>query len=419
MTSLTIPRAASWFDALRAPASASVTGTQSSQNETPRQDVTFAFVRTRAGFDELEADWNSLFDRAAHSHQLFQSFNWLWHWCNHFLDEKSGMSLSILVGRADGKVVMIWPLVRETTAGITELTWMGDPMSQYGDVLIEQMESAGDVLRAAWRHIQAMSGADVVRLRKVRKDARVTFLLEEREGEITERLVAPFLNLASAPNFAEYEKRYSSGSRRNRKRLFRRLDEQGAVTLDELDGGESVRHLMPLIMNLKRRWLASRGLVSKAFADDRITNFFADAAEGAVRPCGCRLAMLSTAGRPAAFEIAVRCKERIALHVIVYDLDFEKSGAGILLLEQSIRNASNSGVKCYDLLAPGDTYKLDWADGSVDVMDWALPLSLKGRIFSKVYLGFLRDRLKQVHSALPTALRQRLSGRLSRVAAAA
>ena len=44
-----------------------------------------ALVATRDGFDGLEADWNSLFARVHRSHQVFQAFNWNWHWANHFL----------------------------------------------------------------------------------------------------------------------------------------------------------------------------------------------------------------------------------------------------------------------------------------------------------------------------------------------
>jgi CelD/BcsL family acetyltransferase involved in cellulose biosynthesis len=416
MSSLVIPLAPHWTEPAAGSQGNSKKPHPAHQNETDSSACVLSFVRDRAAFDALETEWNDLFERSAPSHQLFQSFKWLWHWCNHYLDADT--ELSILTGRVNGRLVMVWPLVKVRMAGLTELAWMGDPISQYGDALMDDVSGAEDILRQAWKHLAAYSGADVVKLRKVRKDARLTFLLEELRGDITERLVAPYLDLGSAPNFAEYEKRYSSGSRRNRKRLFRRLDEQGKITFEEIEGGSRVRDLITTAITLKRGWLKSRGLLSKAFADDRISRFFSDAAEGSVRPCGCRLAVLSSAGRPAAIEVALRCKERTALHIIVYDLEFEKSGAGVLLLERSLRNAGDSGVKCYDLLAPGDSYKLDWADASVDVLDWALPLTIKGKIFSKVYLGFLRERLKAGHAALPAGIRRLLSGRFSRAVTA-
>jgi hypothetical protein len=49
-------------------------------------------VSTRAGFDALETQWNALFQRAARADQVFQNFNWLWHWANHFLNEKTQLT---------------------------------------------------------------------------------------------------------------------------------------------------------------------------------------------------------------------------------------------------------------------------------------------------------------------------------------
>ncbi|MGQ0673368.1 MAG: GNAT family N-acetyltransferase [Hyphomicrobium sp.] len=410
---------ASEADALTVTERNSAAGAPDPHRQTPPSHLQLALVSDRAGFDALEADWNDLFARAGASHQLFLTFNWLWHWCNHYLPAQAstgrGARLSILTGRRNGQLIMVWPLVVEPSGGLSVLSWMGDPVSQYGDVLIDDLPDTETLLAEAWAHIRHTISADVARLRKVRADARVAPLLARLGGEVTERLEAPFLDLASAENFAAYEQRYSGSARRNRRRLFRRLDEQGAVTLEEITSGGNTRELIHLAVELKRKWLDARGLVSKAYADDRFARFFAEVAHASVRPAGCRLAVLNTAGRPIAMEVALTCKERVALHIIVFDLEFEKSGAGVLLLEQSIRNASNAGYGCYDLLAPNDTYKLDWADGTVAVQDWAVPMSAAGTAYAKFYLGRVRPALKAAVAALPQDVRRRLAGALSRL----
>jgi hypothetical protein len=38
------------------------------------------------------------------------------------------------------------------------------------------------------------------------------------------------------------------------------------------------------------------------------------------------------------------------------------------------------------MLSPGDAYKLDWADGSVEVLDRARGISPRGRAFANTYL---------------------------------
>ena len=54
--------------------------------ETVAAGATISVVSERASFDALEPEWNDLFRRAGRDAQLFQSFNWSWHWANHYLD---------------------------------------------------------------------------------------------------------------------------------------------------------------------------------------------------------------------------------------------------------------------------------------------------------------------------------------------
>src|SRR5262249_29689814 len=90
----------------------------------------FAVIADRARFDALEEEWNALFERAGRPHQLFQTYGWLHHWANHYLDDQT--RLSIVVARQDGRLVMIWPLIAIRAVGLTRLCWMGEPVSQYG-----------------------------------------------------------------------------------------------------------------------------------------------------------------------------------------------------------------------------------------------------------------------------------------------
>ena len=373
-------------------------------------DVTFSLIASRAEFDALEADWNALFDRAGRPAQVFQTFNWNWHWANHYLDGSpggiAGLKLSIVVGRRNDQLVMIWPLATERVRGITQIFWMGEPVSQYGDVIIDNVPDAMDVIRAGWKFLAANAKGDVVRLRRVRADAAVAPLMVEIGARIGDKKTAPYLDLSTAPTFAKYEERYSPRTRRNRRRLARRLEEQGSMVFERHRGGTEARALAIRALELKSEWLKHRGLVSHAISDARMARFFADAAEGREKSTNCVVAALKSNGEAAALEVSFMCKDRLAMHVIVYSLKFEKSGAGVLLLEQSLRDGYDEGLEIYDMLAPGDNYKLDWSDATTDVIDWVKPLSLAGSTYARLYLGFLRSRAKAAIEAMPESLRR-------------
>lgn len=364
--------------------------------------VTIDLVSDRAGFDALEPEWNDLFARAGKDTQVFQTFNWNWHWANHYLPAGgSGRTLAIVTVRRDGRLVMLWPLVMERTAGLKVLQWMGEPVSQYGDVLAEDAADTTDLLHRAWAFITRTLRADAVSLRKVRADAVVAPLLAEFGMRQTAFAEAPCLDLASAPGFSAYEERYSGKARKNRRRLMRRLTERGAVTIERHDGGPQARAAALEAVALKAKWITDTGRFSQALADERFAAFFADAAEGRGRPAGCRLLVLKSAGETAGIAVDVSCGARRAAHIIVHDPALDGFSPGTLLLQEWIRRASADGIATFDLLAPAYAYKLDWADASVPVGDHALGLTLAGRAYTHVYLGLVRERLKAAAEALP------------------
>lgn len=376
-----------------------------------RNAVRIAVITDRAAFDALEPEWNELFERCAAPTQVFQSFNWCWHWANHFLASSpggvSGVRLAVVTARREGKLVMVWPLVTERVRGVTQLFWMGEPVSQLNDVLIEDIDDKLEVMRAAWRKLLAGRHGDVLRLRHVRADAQIVPLLKEIGAAIVDRQFAPYMNLASAKTFEEFEQRYSGKVRKNRRRLMRRLEEKGTAEFVRLREGRDAGALAAQAVALKSEWLRDRGLVSTTVADARLSRLFSDFAEGKVHPVGCVVSALKSNEETAAVEVSFTCKGRLSMHMIAFNLAYEKSGAGVLLLENSLKDGYREGIGVYDMLAPADTYKMDWCDAADEICDWALPLSVKGLLYARLYLGLVRGHLKAALKKLPQDLRRR------------
>jgi CelD/BcsL family acetyltransferase involved in cellulose biosynthesis len=373
----------------------------------------YELVTTRAGFDGLAAEWNDLFARAGRGTQAFQTFNWNWHWCNNYLhDGRDGdRSLAVVTGRRGGRLVMVWPLVRTRVAGLVQLAWMGEPVSQYGDVLVEDTPDAVALLRAAWAYVIDLVSPDLVWLPKVRDDAAVAPLITELGALPTQRLQAPYLDLSSAPDFETYVRRYSSRSRKKRRASFNRLAKLGRVNFARHEGGSPARQLAAGAIEMKRVQLKDRALISPAFADQRITRFFGDAADGLGHPSGCTTVALESNGERAAIDVLVGCKDRVATHILAYNSKFERESVGVHLLEHAIARSFAEGYRTFDLLAPADDYKMHWADGVVGVTDWAIPVSVKGKAFTRLYLMLGRPLLKSIVNALPPALRRLVASR--------
>ena len=366
-------------------------------------------VRDFAAFEALENDWNSLFQRAGQCHQLFQTYSWNWHWCQSYLvpdGADSDLKLSVVVGRRDGRVVMIWPLITKRHMGVGYICWMGAPVSQYSDVIIEDAPEKMDWMNASWRFICADLAGDMVCIPKVREDSVLWALLQQLGVRPDQETEAPYADLAKAGTYDVYASRFSSRQRKNRRRQRRRLSEHGEISFEVLKKGPAAAAAAQQAIDMKRLWLEKQALVSKAFSDRRIDAFFSSALASGERPAGCEVGVLKVGDETAAIEIGVACNGRLASHICVYSLDqkFVQSGAGGIVTDDTIRHCLDGDIDTFDLMAPADPYKYEWTDAAVKVCDYAVPLTSRGHAYAA--LGACTYAAKAAFETAPQRLRR-------------
>lgn len=367
--------------------------------------LSLELISDAAGFAALAGEWSDLVARCGPHATAFQTFNWHWHWVRHFLCARCN-TLMIVVARRDGRAEQIWPLVRDTHLSVARLSFMGDPVSQYGDIIADPGSVTAEDLLAAWRFIARNAKADLLRLRKVRAGTTVAMLAEGIDAQKSNETLAPYVDLSGAANLDEAEAHYSTKSKRNRRRLARRLTETHAITFKRVREGAEAAELVDTALQLKAEWLQDRGRVSAAIGDEKTSAFFRAVAASTDHPTGIVVSELQLSGEPAAINVGFVTGGHYALHINVFNLKHEKSGAGVLLLEQNIRDGFSEALAAFDFLGPGDPYKFDWANKSVSTADWTLPLTLKGVAYARVYLDLVRTRGKEMLAALPSPLRR-------------
>jgi CelD/BcsL family acetyltransferase involved in cellulose biosynthesis len=365
-------------------------------------------IRTRAEFEALEVEWNTLFERAARPEQMFQSFNWLWHWAQHFTTPDRA-DFAIVTMRRGGTLVGVLPLVVERAFGLRQLAFMGAPVSQYGDALLVEDDFAANTVEGALRFAIASTRPDVVRFAKVRDGSSIAAALPRFGASLTAAEEAPYIDLTRYATFAAYQARFSNKARKNRRRLERRLEELGAIDAQWDIAGQAGSDAAAATLVLKRAWLKSRGQLSRAFADPRTDAFFADVCAGQMRSAGASVSLLRSGGEIANAAISVNAKGRQALHILAYGRKFEKCAPGVLHVEKLIEQAFGQGLRIFDFLAPRHEYKNEWADGTVRVTDYAVPVTVLGRLYTRAYLGFARERGKAAVKAAAGHLRGPLS----------
>jgi CelD/BcsL family acetyltransferase involved in cellulose biosynthesis len=359
--------------------------------------LTLEVLTDRAAFEALKPEWDALFARAGTPQQLFLRHAFLRHWCDHYLDARS--RICILAGRSEGRLVMLWPLVRRRSLGLDIVQLIGAPVAQFGDVLVEPSPDRQRWLDAGWAALGRL-GADLFEIRQLRADAALS---RPEAALLVQKQEAPFADLAQRVSADGPSMAYPARERSNYRRRLRRLAERGELGFSALIPGAEARTLAITAVTMKRRALARHGILAPTVADPRFLDFFAALAGDAVDEAGLRLSIISCAGRPIGIDISFDCLGRSFGHVIASDPDFDREGIGRVLIHQAFVSARARGSAVFDLLAPADPYKLDHADGSVAVYDLAVPLSWRGRLICALALPRLRPVLRAMAKRLPTA----------------
>ncbi len=352
----------------------------------------FKIIRTIEEFTDLEEDWQTLFSEVGRGPQLFQNFNWIWHWVHQCLDKRD--DLIILTGRNSGELVLIAPLVCERERGIKMIKWIGEPVSQYGDILIKEDGNNLQWLKEGFNFLCDEIRPDLFYLRKIRFDSSVTPLLENYGATIIEEATAPYIETLGAKTFTEFNKRYSQRNRKSKRRHRRKLQEKGKLEFHFYSEGPEAQRATLKAIELKRCWIKTMGLVSPSFNGNNLDKFFKKTSAINDHPAGLKVSELTLDGRTVAIEVGITMKNYYGAHLGAYDPEFYAHSPGSLQMQDTISALIDEGIEVIDLFAPCDQYKTEWTTQTVPVYDFAFPTSILGHIYEKCYLKRLRPLLK-------------------------
>ena len=381
----------------------------------PSTAVSIEIVDDCARFEALEPEWNRLHRKAGRRHRLaFQSHAWLSKWCAVFAVDRPDAStrLAIAEVRQGDTVSLICPFAVHRRYGVSRLIWMGQPASQYGDVLIDPERASGIEIAIAFNRVLEHFAPDVVELRRVREDAAIAPTLKARGAAVTEQNHAPFIDFTKLSSAEDYAARFSAKALKNRRRLRRRLEEKGAIRFEILPPGDAAADAMGLGLDFKRDWLVHRGEICSALCDQKLRDFLVTTTrwhDGNFKPF---VSVMYCDDEVISVQFGIVTNGRLALYMIAYKSAWEKAGAGVLHIEETITHCIASCIQELDFLGPDAPYKRIWSDAAVTVNDYVLAETLMGRIVEKAVLGGHRARLKDLLSRLPHAVRHRIARRL-------
>jgi CelD/BcsL family acetyltransferase involved in cellulose biosynthesis len=330
----------------------------------------------------------------------FQAPEFLSPWKRHFGGR--GQCVTITVRDANGPL-LFWPLFIERRPFLTIATGAGGPIGQYDEVLLRPGTESGAAVQAALDTVAESIRPDLIFLERVRGDGALAAALSGLRPLCCAE-AAPYADLSrgTAALLASLKSRVV----RQQNKRMRRFKDLGGVFELARDSDEAERWLLEA-MEMKREWLKGTGRISRAFVKPETARCLAELVR---LPDGQHMlravvSRVTLDGRTAAIEMGFCHRQSYHLYLGAFAPEFAKLGPGNVLTQYVMGWCTENGIERYDMMAPRTRNKSEWQSGEVPVMDFALPLTIRGKLYVATVYEQLSPALRTLFYALPARLR--------------
>ena len=343
------------------------------------QPLRVEVINTLDGMEALASDWSALEARTPEA-TGFQSFAWCHGWMKAALGTGKSCAPRIVAVYENGRLVMLWPVQTTKFPFVTVARWIGEPITQYGDILAEEGHARFRWRKAAEQVILQWSDVDLFLFARLRADGVFVRSGGVSSNEAGSHL-APFVDLQGS---LEPAHRHKSLERR-----AKQLAKLGAVRFAEITEPDQREEMTRLAITMKLGWLRSRRRFSAALSDSTVVQFLTELARNGFLRIHC----VWVDNRVAAIELGFGGATHRSL-LGCFDVEFAEGSPGHTLTSKLIDRLRSEGATRLDLLWPSEGYKSNFATGATPIVAHVIPTTLRGRA-AAFAIEFLRRLVKK------------------------
>ena len=388
-------------------------GIPSAQDDLSAVGYAFETLTELQAFDRLETEWRMLEDLPENRFCYFQSFDWCRSWSKAWQSsfaERAGDSFGplILTIRKDGQLVSLWPLMRvRGRLGVKLVRFLGEPLSQYGNILVNRSACPPEQINAAFEYPCALGEVDCVILDRMPIASPLARTPGEREVMASEADFSSVLDLTEYGDYETYLASLSKTGRRRRRKSRRALAELGEVEFKLFRAGdEDYSAILRQALRFKLAWLNETGRRQSRIADPRTEATLLTLAGDLENRTGAIAAALFLDGQPIAIEIGMIEKNHYYSYIGAFDLRYANYSPGKIEMDMMIEWSFRNGIEGYDFLANPTDYKDAYTNSRIDLVAVMRSSSLKGRLFLDYWERQLRPAAKRGFLRLPATMRR-------------
>jgi len=359
----------------------------------------------------IEKEWRGLEARCPNT-VLFQSFDW----CRNHMDfslqtrveknEQGSVFLPRVFAVYRGKeLVALLPLCLQAKGRMKVLTGFSEPFQQYTEILLSP-DCSPSLVGQALLDTMSETEADYFHFGQVREEGDLARVFDGIVPLNGEKDAAPFVSLDDHEDHESYLKTIRSKTRKNLRNARNRLEREAVVEHRVAHEGELMGRVIDRAYQGREAWLERLGITSRAFRDQDFEAFLKRFADREKSKGVETIAMsLKHGDKAISDQWGFVYRGRYYAFMATWNPEYEAVSPGRLHLGEVIKTCFERGFDTADFMIPASSYKMTWTDQATPVSDFVLPLSLRGKLYTKLWLDMARPWSKKLFFLLPSGLR--------------
>lgn len=373
----------------------------------PRRDsrLSLSVVDSADDLLQLQDEWNLLYEGVGTQH-FFHSFAYCWHvWRS--VGEKMGYKLHVIVGRQEGVLVLVWPLM---IAGRV-LRMLSSGTLEYRDLIVDKSAHADAWMNQAWEFVSKTPSVDLFHFQNLREPSNLQRLLSGRHrAKPVGGGWCPVIRLSRYDSWDSYALQLPRSMRSDQRRQWARTrDLIPDISFEIVEDPTQIDSMIDWIMDQKIRWLKAKALNANNFGSAEMRDLFKELSKSPRGRDGLVLARLSDAHTTISAGFGYRFRNEFLFHVFAYDTAWANLSPSRLFLEQLLRWCISEKIETFDFMPGLEPFKEVWADDLVRTDSYMGSLTRWGSFLLWWHSQHpaslrLRNLLKALHARIPGRL---------------
>lgn len=341
--------------------------------------LTFEIVTAPSSFAALEAEWTALSKRA-YRDWVFQTYDWaLSGW--ECVASQRGRRLSIIVGRTQDRIVLIWPLAAYKNLLQSIAHGLDSETTEYREIVVEDCPEREDWVAQAWEFATTSCGFDVIYLQYVPSDGPLGRHLQSVGCVAAIEEETQYLDQSEFKGWEDYYRTRGRNTKSDIRRRRRRLDETGAVTILAAADPDELKKLVAWMYHSKVSALENVDGYTDWFTTPEHLKFLTAVAMRGLGNGWAAGTMLKVGDQIIAGNLDFDYKTVKTLLITTYDPEWRRYGPGNLLYQYSVQEAFAEGGTKIDFRIGHEAHKARWTNCNGLVREYWVPCTLWGRIY--------------------------------------